>query len=513
MELEGKINGQDILNLGIPKGPLIKDFLNKAQLLEARGVSKENILRELGKIEIKVKELPSLRQSPLKVERAIKTESLEEEENLSLSIQKMQELSLCPVVEACSLMPDTCPSGSDFGSIPVGGAVSTSNHIIPAAHSSDLCCSMMATFFDSKSSTKTILDAMEASTHFGPSGRAEGSTLWDPILEENVWDNPFLKGLEQNAHKHLATQGDGNHFFYLGSIRNLQNLSRILDSNGHYGLAKELRDSKLDESLVLLTHHGSRNLGAQIYRRGLEAAVKETEKIAKNIPKNLTWLDLETNIGSQYWEAIQYAQRWTVANHKQIHNTTLEKIQCQKIGTASNAHNFVWKHKNKILHGKGATPAWKDNSGIPCLGIIPLNMSSEVLITLGADNLQFLSFCPHGAGRNRSRTKTIEKYLDHKSKTLDKDRMEKEFKASTKELDIRWASKKMDISESPIGYKNKQAIKEQINEFELANIISEIIPKGCIMAGEFEKPWNIKRAKKALEKSKKAAIATQNLEI
>lgn len=497
-----KINGDDILKLGILKGPLVKDFLGKAQILKLQGLNKQEILNELSKIEIKTKELLNLRQVPLKIEAAIQPESLEEEENLSLSIQKMQELSLCPVVENCSLMPDTCPSGLDFGSIPVGGAVSTSNHIIPAAHSSDLCCSMMATFFDSKTTTKTILDAMEASTHFGPGGRAEGSTQWDPVLEEDVWDNPFLKGLEQSAQKNLATQGDGNHFFYLGSIQNLQSLSKTLDSNGHYGLAKELKDSKLDSSLVLLTHHGSRSLGAQIYKRGLESALKETEKIGKNIPKNLAWLDLATKIGSQYWDAIQYAQRWTIANHKQIHNNTLEKIKCQRIGTISNAHNFVWKHKGKILHGKGATPAWKDSNDIPRLGIIPLNMSSEVLITLGADNLKFLSFCPHGAGRNRSRTKTIEKYLDPQSKTLNKELMQREFKNSTEQLDIRWASKKMDISESPIGYKNKDTIKKQINEFELAKIISEINPKGCIMAGEFEKPWNIKKSKKTSERAK-----------
>jgi tRNA-splicing ligase RtcB len=499
------IDGKDLLNIGIKQGPIIGGLLLKAKELTKQGLSKQAILEDLKESysqRLQTEEI-SLRTTPLRVSQAIKPKSEEEEINLSMSVAKMEELTLCPIVEAASLMPDACPSGMEFGSIPVGGAIQTNNHIIPAAHSSDLCCSMMATIFKSDQTIKNIMDVMQQATHFGPGGRKNDQESYHPVLEEAVWNNPFLKGLEQIAHKHLQTQGDGNHFFYLGTISNLPMLARELDKHGHYDYSRNLHDSKLENAMVLVTHHGSRNLGAQIYKRGVEQALKETKRLIPNIPKNLAWIDLKTKTGQDYWEAIEYAQRWTIANHNLIHEQTLSSIGTPPITCFKNAHNFVWKHNNKILHGKGATPAWHTDSGQKSIGIIPLNMASEILITLGSDNKNFLSFSPHGAGRNRSRSKTLEKYRDPKTKEIDIKMLNSDFKLSTMGLDIRWASKKLDISESPIGYKSKEDIKAQLQEFGLAQIISEINPKGCIMAGEFPSPW---KEKKRVEKLKEMGV-------
>lgn len=491
--------GNDLISLGVPQGPLLGSLLAQTKLMVKNGISNELILKEI-KFQVQYqKDSESrklkLRDKPLQIEAAIKTSSLEEEENLDLSLTKMGELTLCPVVEKACLMPDTCPSGLDFGAIPVGGAIQTDNTIIPAAHSSDLCCSMMATIFDSNTPINKILDAMQASTSFGPQKRPENPLLRCPVLEEDVWKTPFLENLHEIARDNLQTQGDGNHFFYLGTMSNLEQLGMSLDKNGYYEHSQNIQDSKLSNALVLVTHHGSRRLGAQIYKRGVNRAIKETNKIALNIPKNLAWLSLDSKIGKEYWEAITYAQKWTIANHKIIHEETMSKLGTKPITTFSNAHNFVWRHNNKIMHGKGATPAWKTSNGQKSIGIIPLNMASEILITLGNDNLKFLSFSPHGAGRNRSRTKTYAKYKDPKTKEINTLLLNQDLEASTRNLDIRWASNKPDISESPLGYKNKEAIKQQLEQFELAEIISEISPKGCIMAGEFPTPRKEKKKK------------------
>lgn len=498
-----QITGAELIDLGIEKGPILGSLLVQVKELEAQGVSQSTILEQIIPLHKKLNNTEvnklKLRSSPLKINAAIKTESKEEESNLELALSKMSELTLCPVVEAASLMPDTCPSGMEFGSIPVGGAIQTDHSIIPAAHSSDLCCSMMATIFESRTPTKNILDAMEKSTLFGPRGRDPNSLPWHPILNEKVWDNYFLKGLEATAQNQLQTQGDGNHFFYLGKLGNLKSLAKVLDENGYYEESKDLSDSRLDDALVLVTHHGSRNLGAQIYKRGIQEAIKKTNQISTNIPKNLAWLDLNSTRGQEYWAAIEYAQRWTIANHKLIHEQTLCALQCKRVSTLTNAHNFVWKHNSKILHGKGATPAWIDQKGRKSIGIIPLNMASEILITLGNNNPDFLCFSPHGAGRNRSRSKTLEKFRDSKTGELDKILMDVNLKESTKDLDIRWASNKLDISESPLGYKNKDTIKQQLKEFDLAEIVSEISPRGCIMAGEFPSLWKEKKKQKLIE--------------
>jgi len=48
-----------------------------------------------------------------------------------------------------------------------------------------------------------------------------------------------------------------------------------------------------------------------------------------------------------------------------------------------------------------------------------------------------------------------------------------------------------DSSELPSAYKNASAVKEQITEYGLADIVDE----GCIMAGDWQKdaPWRKKK--------------------
>jgi RNA-splicing ligase RtcB len=225
-----------------------------------------------------------------------------------------------------------------------------------------------------------------------------------------------------------------------------------------------------------------------------------TNSIAENIPKELAWLNIHTQEGTSYWEALQYSERWTIANHNLIHNEALKTLGIKEILRLGNAHNFVWKKGDKILHGKGATPAWKDDLNRRRIGIIPLNMASEILLTFGNNQDNYLSFSPHGAGRNKSRTKTLEPFIDPKTKEKDTNKLKESINNQTKGLDIRWASNRPDISESPLGYKSAKEVKKQIEKFGLADIAAEIAPKGCIMAGEFEQPWITMKKKKKSHK-------------
>jgi RNA-splicing ligase RtcB len=72
------------------------------------------------------------------------------------------------------------------------------------------------------------------------------------------------------------------------------------------------------------------------------------------------------------------------------------------------------------------------------------------------------------------------------------------FKEETKGLDVRFFSKEIDITELPSAYKNANAVRAQMDEFNLGKIIDEVMPYGCIMAGDFQKnaPWKIRRDKK-----------------
>ena len=243
---------------------------------------------------------------------------------------------------------------------------------------------------------------------------------------------------------------------------------------------------------TLVTHHGSRGLGAHLYKRGHKAAIKETSRIVRGIPKAAAWLDTETEIGADYGEALQNIGCWTKANHESIHSRFLRCLGASKVTHFGNEDNFVSKRGDQFLHSKGATPASNDDEGRPLLGLIPLSMAAPILITLGRNNEEFLSFAPHGAGRNQSRTATMRDFKKANGE-VDDASVKRAIRDATKVLDIRYYYGKGDLSESPVGYKPASQVRSQIEQFGLADIVAEVTPLGCLMAGDGgPQPWRKK---------------------
>ena len=488
------IDGQDLLDAGWQPGAEIGQALAKAHEYEARGISdKKYLLKLLARDIPKSQPKLGVREQPAPLGEAIAATCELDEQNIAKVRKTMDELLRMPRIARGAIMPDACPVGGGPATIPVGGAIAVENAIIPAAHSSDICCSMYATFFDAGDSTDVseMLDQLMDSTRFGHGGRKPDDLVYHPVLDEDVWENKFLQGLERHAQIHMADQGDGNHFAFLGKVRLDEGAVAALEAAGQGAMATQLRKRGLPfESHALVTHHGSRGLGAQVYKRGQNAAEKHTRKIADKIPKAAAWLDFDTPAGQDYWEALQYVGRWTKANHQSIHARFLERCSGTAVIEFGNEHNFVWRRGDRFLHGKGATPAWNDEAGNPLLGLIPLNMASPILMVLGSNNEEFLSFCPHGAGRNISRTATLRPFRDKKSGELDAERVEQAIAAATQGIEVRWYHGKPDLSESPLGYKSASQVKEQIQQFGLAQIVAEIEPLGSLMAGDSgPAPW------------------------
>ena len=117
---------------------------------------------------------------------------------------------------------------------------------------------------------------------------------------------------------------------------------------------------------------------------------------------------------------------------------------------------------------------------------------------LGADNDDYLSFCPHGAGRNVSRSAMLRPYKDASGRVIQA-QVNEVLASVTQGLDVRWFNGTPDLSESPLGYKDATKVKAQIARFGLATVVGEIQPLGCIMAGEAPEPhWQrIRREKRA----------------
>ena len=129
---------------------------------------------------------------------------------------------------------------------------------------------------------------------------------------------------------------------------------------------------------------------------------QKLEKKYREYFKFLAWLDLDTEAGQEYWNAMNLMGDYASANHDCIHNTIANDIGADVIAKIENHHNFAWKEihngKEVIVHRKGATPAGK---GV--LGVIPGSMATPAYIVRGKGSASSLESASHGAGRKMSR--------------------------------------------------------------------------------------------------------------
>lgn len=376
-----------------------------------------------------------------------------EKSNYVAVIRTMNALMKTPTVVSGAVMPDACPTG-EVGRIPVGAVVVARNAIHPSMHSADICCSVMATCLIRANPAK-VMDVAEKITHFGPGGRP--NKLYD--IKESFYDimksNSFLKDDKslRLAEWHMGTQGDGNHFLYVGTTK------------AKYS--------------YLVTHHGSRGLGAYLYRKGMKIAEKFRKQLSpETLPVN-AWIPFDTEEGQEYWEALQIVKKWTHLNHYHIHKKICEELGINQVKPIWNTHNFVYRKGDLFYHGKGATPLDGRQAKI-----IPLNMAEPILMVDGDETETNLGFAPHGAGRNISRTQ-------HEKDILEKTRdINKILANETEGIDARFFSGVPDISELPSAYKNAEDIKNQMKKYGLGKVIFEINPYGCIMAGKYKRIWD-----------------------
>jgi RNA-splicing ligase RtcB len=449
------ITGKDLIEMGYKPNKLFKEAIEYANNNNLTGDALKTYMDSIQPIYIEP-------QEALPFYENIKAENEEEADNVKMVIDAMKSIMVTPTIVNGCVMPDACPTGE--GQIPVGGVVVSKNAIHPSWHSADICCSVMMTNFGNQN-PKDVLDAAHSITHFGGGGREEFSEL-PKEFEEKISRNQFLN-FERSlsfAKTHLATQGDGNHFLFVGV-------------------------SKKTGETMMVTHHGSRGFGANLYTQGMKVAEYFRKEISPKTSVKNAWIPYDTEEGKAYWEALQLVKEWTKLNHTTIHDATVKKLNIEHLDRFWNEHNFVFKDGDLFYHAKGATPL--DDKFVPDskdgLRLIPLNMSEPVLIVKGNTTENNLGFAPHGAGRNISRGR-------HKKNNAHKT-IDEIFKEETKGLDIRFFSNHIDISELPSAYKNAEMVKRQMQEFGLGEVVDEILPYGCIMAGDWQidAPWKMKR--------------------
>lgn len=396
---------EDFIRWGIPDGPPVQLTLRIMKRLLAENVPAKTVRSQILDViakpqdffehghwaplaEILSKPRPVVRRDPPAPWRQW-GEDLDEN-----AVEQMRHACELPVAVRGALMPD---AHLGYG-LPIGGVLATRNAVIPYAVGVDIACRMKLTVLDmspkklEKSNGKERLAmALEEETRFGV-GASFKKQRAHPVLDRN-WDvSPVTAQNKDRAWAQLGTSGSGNHFVEFG-LFTVED-TRLGLEPGSY--------------LALLSHSGSRGTGASVASYYSKLARQLHPELPPELA-HLSWLDLNTVEGQEYWAAMNLMGEYAAANHACIHEAIHRHLGVECLLDIENHHNFAWKEvhhgEEVIVHRKGATPA-----GEGVLGIIPGSMASPAFVVSGKGNADSLGSASHGAGRVMSRKAALKRF-------------------------------------------------------------------------------------------------------
>jgi len=376
-------------------------------------------------------------------------------EHIEEGAKKQMEVAMqLPITIAGALMPD---AHQGYG-LPIGGVLATKNAIIPYGVGVDIGCRMAlsvydipeAFYFENEAKFKRELIAH---TKFGAGHGFQGQYKSDhAILDSPVFEsNTFIKNLKDKAWSQLGSSGGGNHFVEFG-IMEFKEADEVLGiPKGNY--------------VALLTHSGSRGFGATAAGYYTKMA-KEVCKLPE-VARNLAYLDLDSELGQEYWVAMNLAGDYASACHEVIHDKMDKALGAVVLAKVENHHNFAWKEvwngEEVIVHRKGATPAGK---GV--MGIIPGSMTAPGFLVRGKGEENAINSASHGAGRQMSRTQAIKSITPNEMKAILKDHGVTLIGAG--------------LDEAPMAYKDINLVMEA--QKELVDVVAKFTPKLVRMADD-----------------------------
>ncbi len=305
------------------------------------------------------------------------------------AVAQMNSAMRLPVTVSGALMPD---AHIGYG-LPIGGVLATENVVIPYAVGVDIACRMRLSIYEVSphllGQKKGLFEeSLWNETAFGLGAKWTGAKkAQHEVLDDNAWlATRQLRTLKDTAMNQLGTSGTGNHFVEWGI----------------FSLQESMFGLKPGRYLALLSHSGSRGVGAKIADRFSKLAVEKHPDLDKSV-KQLAWLSLDSEDGQEYWLSMELAGRFASANHYIIHKRLSAAVGLKEVAVVENHHNFAWKEtlpdgRKVIVHRKGATPA-----GVGVLGVIPGSMGDAGYVVRGKGVENSLSSASHGAGRRMSR--------------------------------------------------------------------------------------------------------------
>jgi tRNA-splicing ligase RtcB len=350
-----------------------------------------------------------------------------------------------PISIKGALMPD----GHQGYGLPIGGVLATENAVIPYGVGVDIGCRMCLSIYDINPSfieghKDKYVGILHDNTKFGPNEVQKNPSDHEIFEREEFRTIPIVKRLKDRAFQQMGSSGGGNHFVEFGIVSITEKENSFNVPPGDY--------------VGVLSHSGSRGLGANIAKNYTDIAMKQTP-----LPKearHLGWLDLDTQEGQEYWLAMNLAGDYASACHHDIHKRIAKALGERPLAMIENHHNFAWKEmvdgQELIVHRKGATPAGKD-----VLGIIPGSMTAPGYIVKGKGNPLSLSSASHGAGRQLSRNKAKQSLTQSDLKKVLKDNGVTLLGAG--------------LDEAPMAYKDIK--KVMAGQTELIDVVGMFMPK------------------------------------
>jgi len=294
-----------------------------------------------------------------------------------------------------ALMPD---AHLGIGSM-VGSVIATKDAVIPATVGVDIGCGMMAVKAPFKSS---ILEGkMTDFRHEIERAIPVGFNDYrDPVAESNEWvrwsEFNELHGAVQDrkakAMKQLGTLGGGNHFIEV-----------CIDT---------------EDTVWLMLHSGSRNIGNEIATRHIATAKKLHDLNTLPAP-DLAYFVQGTPEFKAYWNDLEWAQSYAMRNREIMMKRLLRSFnrmfndqhEFTPEITVNCHHNYVAVEEHfgdKVyVTRKGAINAEHGR-----YGIIPGSMGTRSFIIRGQGNPQAFNSCSHGAGRKMSRTAAKKQFTE-----------------------------------------------------------------------------------------------------
>ena len=342
-----------------------------------------------------------------------------------------------------AIMPD---AHAGLG-MPIGGVLATKGVVVPNAVGVDIGCGMCAvkTNINAKELSRSTIEKIIKNIYQAiPVGFDHQNKPQDESLMPqgyNIKGMPMMKSLYEPALRQLGTLGGGNHFI------ELQRAS--------------------DDSLWIMMHSGSRNIGKQIADHYGKVAKYYNKLWYSEVIPGLEFLPIETQYAKEYFNEMEYCVKFAFANRRLMMERVCDIIQNELKNVdfepmINIAHNYAaWEHhfdNNVIVHRKGATRAYKGE-----IGIIPGSMGTRSYIVEGLGNPESFMSCSHGAGRVMGRKEAIKKLnLKDVIKFMD----EKKIVHSIKDVN--------QLDEAPAAYKDIDIVMK--NQADLVRPIETLYP-------------------------------------